>query len=370
MAKQLCVFVGTYTQPVKFGTGQIFEGKGEGIYCYKLDLMTGKLILINKTTGIANPSYLTLDESRKYLYAVNELKEFEGKASGAVSAFSVEPDTRKLTFLNQKATLGTDPCHITVNKKNTHVFVSNFMSGSVSVFPRKSDGSLAEHSQFIQHAGSSTDPRRQLGPHAHSLTFDPDNNYAFVPDLGIDKLMIYKFDYVNGRLEPGSTPYLSSEPGNGPRYCEFHPEGRFCYLINELNSTLSVLSYNIAAGSFTVLQTVPAIVGESGVENTCADIHITPDGQYVYGSNRGHDSIVIYKIDQSSGILTYVATERSGGKTPRNFAIDPTGTYLLAGNQDSDNIVVFEINHNNGTLKKVSETEVATPVCIRPCLLD
>lgn len=369
MAKQLCVFVGTYTQPIKFGTGQILEGKGEGIYCYELDLKTGKLILISITAGIANPSYLVLDESRKFLYAVNELKEFEGKVSGAVSAFSIEP-ARKLSLINQKATLGTDPCYVTVNNKNTHIFVTNFASGSIGVFPKKADGSLEEHSQFIQHKGLSVDPKRQLGPHAHSLTFDRDNDYAFVPDLGIDKLMIYKFNHANGRLETGSTPYLASEPGAGPRCCVFHPEGRFCYLVNELNSTLSALSYDKAAGSFKAAQTVPTIIDGSGAENICADVQISPDGQYVYASNRGHDSIIIYRIDQASGKLTYVATEPCGGKTPRNFAIDPTGTYLLVGNQDTDNIVVFARNLSDGTLKKASETKVGTPVCIKPYFLD
>jgi 6-phosphogluconolactonase len=369
MARQLCVFVGTYTQPIKFGTGQILEGKGEGIYCYELDLKTGALILINISTGIANPSYLALDESKRFLYAVNELKEFEGKVSGAVSAFSIEP-ARKLTLLNQKATLGTDPCYVIVNNKSKHVFVTNFASGSISVFPKKADGSLGEHSQFIQHEGSSRDPRRQQGPHAHSLTFDKDNGYAFIPDLGIDKLMIYKFDQVNGRLETGSIPFLASEPGAGPRYCAFHPAGKFCYLINELNSTLSALSYDKATGSFEVVQTVPTIIDGSDVENTCADVHISPDGKYVYASNRGHDSIIIYGINQTSGKLTYAAAEPCGGKTPRNFAIDPTGTYLLVGNQDTDNIVVFARNLSDGTLKKVSETQVGTPVCIKPCFID
>lgn len=370
MEKRLCVFVGTYTQPIKFGTGNILEGKGEGIYCYELDLRTGELMLVDITSGVSNPSYLTLDIGKRYLYAVNELKEFEGKASGAVSAFSVGPGTHKLTFLNQKATNGTDPCHVTINRNNTHVFVSNFMSGSVCVFPRKEDGRLAEASHFIQHNGSSADPNRQSGPHAHSLTFDPENNFAYVPDLGMDKLMIYKTDFINGRLEPCSTPYLSSEPGAGPRYCVFHPAGRYCYLINELNSTLSVLQYDRNTGGLEVIQVVQAVVGGSTAGNTCADVHISPDGQYLYGSNRGRDSIVIYKTGRPDGKLTYVGTEPSGGKMPRNFAVDPTGAYLLVGNQDSDNIIVFAIDRQSGTLKKVSETTIPTPVCIMPYQMD
>lgn len=368
MSKKMCVFIGTYTHPIRFGTGQLFEGKGKGIYCYELNMETGELTYLNETSGVVNPSYIALDSKHGHLYAVNELKEFEGQASGAVSAFSVDPDTYKLTFLNQKPTGGTDPCHVIVSPDDTHIFVSNFMSGSFSVFPVKADGSLDDASQFVQHEGSSINPKRQTGPHAHSTIFSPDGKYAFIPDLGMDKLMAYAPDYTTGKVAAGPVPYYATQPGSGPRHCVFHKNGKFCYLINELRCTISALKYNAKEGSFEVLQTVPSVVGDDGFagENSCADIQITPNGKFVYGSNRGHDSIIAYKIDETTGKLTYVSMTSSGGGTPRNFAIEPTGRFLLVGNQDTDNILVFEIDQVTGGLTKVFEASVPTPVCIRP----
>jgi len=366
MSSGYYVYVGTYTHPILFGTGQILEGKGEGIYLFRMDPETGKLTRQETTTGVVNPSYLTLDPARRHLYAVNELKTFGGMASGAVSAFRVEPETGRLTFLNQKATGGTDPCHVVVNDRSTQVLVSNFMSGSVCVFPIQPDGALGDASQFIQHSGSSVHPKRQSGPHAHSLIFDKSNRFAFVPDLGMDKLMVYKTDFDKGRLSPADVPYVSVQPGAGPRHCVFHPSGRYCYLIQELDSTLSAYRYNQDDGTFELLQTVPTVVSDGFTgDNTCADVQILPNGRFVYGSNRGHDSIVIYRIDQETGRLSFVGMESTRGRTPRNFAIDPSGRFLLAANQDSDNIVVFKIEPATGTLSEVDQVAVPTPVCVR-----
>jgi len=356
--------------PILFGTGQILQSKGKGIYCCELDYETGKLTQIAEFTGIDNPSYLTLDGSRKFLYAVNELKDFDGKEQGAVSAFAVSDDAKSLTLLNQKGTNGTDPCHVIVNSDDTHVYVSNFMSGSVIVFPILPDGSLGDASQFIQHEGSSINPTRQTSPHAHSLIFDNTEKYAFVPDLGIDKMVTYKTDFKNGTLTPGEVPYFQTFGGAGPRHCVFTPCGKYCYLINELASSLSALAYDATTGGFTLLQTVPTVVDESfDKHNTCADVHITPDGRFLYGSNRGHDSIVIYAIDGQTGELSYVGNEPCGGRTPRNFAIEPTGKYMLVANQDTDNIVTFAIDQDKGTLKKLSEININTPVCVKPYIM-
>ena len=366
MSSGYYVYVGTYTHPILFGTGQILEGKGEGIYLFRMDPETGRLTRQETTTGVVNPSYLTLDPARRHLYAVNELKTFGGMASGAVSAFRVEPETGRLTFLNQKSTGGTDPCHVVVNDRSTQVFVSNFMSGSVCVFPIQPDGTLGDASQFIQHSGSSVHPKRQRGPHAHSLIFDKHNRFAFVPDLGMDKLMVYKTDFDKGRLSPAKVPFVSVQPGAGPRHCVFHPSGRYCYLIQELDSTLSAYRYNPNDGTFELLQTVPTVVSDGFTgDNTCADVQILPKGRFVYGSNRGHDSIVIYRIDQETGRLSFVGMESTRGRTPRNFAIDPTGRFLLAANQDSDNIIVFRIDPETGMLSAVDQTAVPTPVCVR-----
>jgi 6-phosphogluconolactonase len=362
MSKHL-VFVETYTQPIKFGTGQVLEGKGKGIYSFLLDMETGALREEKLGLGIVNPSYLTLNRAANRLYAVNELKEYEGRPSGAVSAFSFDPQTRELKLLNTRATGGTDPCHVTLDQENAHVFVSNFMSGSVCVFPLEEDGSLGEASQFIQHEGSSVNKTRQSGPHAHSLIFDISGRFAFVPDLGIDRLMAYQT--TSGTLTPAPVPFYRTAPGSGPRHCAFHQNGRYAYLINELGSSISALAYDKTEGFLRHLQTVPAVVEEFNGENSCADIQILPNGSFLYGSNRGHDSIIVYRIDPDTGLLSYVGFENSGGKIPRSFCIDPAGTFLLAANQDTDNIVVFRIDSATGKLKKVSEQFVPTPVCVK-----
>ena len=369
MKDEIFVYIGTYTEPIKFGTGKILEGKGEGIYLFKMDLATGVLTPCPTITDAVNPSYLVLSPDKKSLYAVNELKLYKGKASGAVSSFAVDAYSGELTYLNTKPTGGTDPCHVCVNDAGTHIFVSNFMSGSVSVFPLLEDGSLGESSFFIQHTGSSVDPRRQQGPHAHSLTLDVGNRFAFVPDLGIDKVMVYEFDRIRGVLELAPVPSIEVSPGAGPRHFEFHPEGRFAYLINELASTLTAYSYDVEKGTMRELQIVPTIPDNFHGENTCSDVHISPSGKFIYGSNRGHDSIVVYAVDGNTGMLRYVGHQSSGGKTPRNFAIDPTGKFLLAANQDSDTVVTFGINPGKGVLNELCTTRVPTPVCVKPVFL-
>ncbi len=368
MTEMIEVYIGTYTQPIIFGTGQILEGKGRGIYRLSLNLRTGMLEQISEVTEAVNPSYLTLNSTGSFLYAVNELKEYNGQACGAVSAYRVNRKKGILEYMNTMATGGTDPCHVTMNSRNSHIYVSNFMSGSICVFPLQSDGSIGSPVQFIQHAGSSVNRLRQTSPHAHSLIFDINNQYAFVPDLGIDKLMIYSVDSNNGTLSANDPPWYSVSPGAGPRHCVFDNSGRYCYLINELDSTISVLSYNSQEGSFTQLQTVPSLAEPFEGENTCADVHIAPDGRFLYGSNRGHNSIVIYRINDKSGYLDYAGMSPSGGRTPRNFAIDPTGTCILVCNQDTDNISVFEINKDTGTLILKSEFYIPTPVCAKFCI--
>jgi 6-phosphogluconolactonase len=316
-----------------------------------------------------NPSYLCFSPCGDYLYAVNELKEYQSEACGSVSAFKVDAKTGELRYLNTKPTGGTDPCHVIVNDGNTHVFVSNFMSGSISVFPIAKDGSLLDASQFIQHTGSGVNKARQASPHAHSLLLDRKNRFAFVPDLGIDKLMVYRTDFDSGKLIPNETPWFVTEPGAGPRHCEFHSGGKFCYLINELACTILALEYDGENGTFRQIQSVPSTLRAFAGDNSCADIHITPNGKYLYGSNRGHDSIITYAIDGQTGLLEYVDTVSCGGKTPRNFTVDPAGAYVLVCNQDSDNIVVFGIDQTSGRLSKTSEISVPTPVCIKPHLI-
>lgn len=370
MQQTLCVFVGTYTQPIRFGTGQLLEGKGQGIHAYTMDENSGTLKERFVAKGIDNPSYLAFSADKTHLYAVNELKRFQNQDSGAVSAFRLDKQASGLTFLNQQPTQGTDPCHVTLNAAQTHVYVSNFMSGSVSVFPIAPDGSLQDSCCFLQHHGSSVHPRRQTGPHAHSLVFTPDQRYALVPDLGLDRLMVYVPDSESGKLSPAPIPYFQTAPGSGPRHCVFHPNGKICYLINELGSSITVLRYDAAQGAFTAVQTVPSVVVPFDPEsNICACIKMTPDGRFLYGSNRGQDTLVAYAVDPA-GTLTYIDTFSSEGKTPRDFEIDPTGRFLLCGNQDSDCIAVFSIAPQTGELSLVSRCDAPTPVCIKPVFLQ
>lgn len=366
------LFIGTYSEPIKFGTGETLHGKGQGVHLYAFNQETGFISGGELACKSRNPSFLCVSADGKYLYAVNELKEFAGEKAGAISAYRIHVEHNKpvLTFLSQFSTRGTDPCHVNINKDGTHVYVANFMSGSVTVFPVDETGTLLPSSEFIQHKGSSVDVKRQSSPHAHSVVLTPDEKYALVPDLGIDKLMIYKTDFAAGTLKPAQIPFLRLNPGEGPRFCEFHPNGRFCYLINELASSLSVLYYDAEKGSFARVQTIGTIPADFAEDNICADVHITPDGRFVYASNRGHDSIAIFGVNAENGRLTLLDSVSSGGKTPRNFNLSTRGNYLLVANQDSDNLVSFAIDGETGFLTKVCEVFAPTPVCVIPYKLD
>jgi 6-phosphogluconolactonase len=363
-AGSMLVFVGTYTEPILFGTGKVLQGKGEGIYVYRLDESSGALEPMAKTTGIANPSYLAFDASQRFLYAVNELKTYEGKATGTVSAFAVDPRTGALDFLNRQVTHGTDPCHVAIDANRKHVFVANFMSGSVCALPVREDGSLGEACDVVQHEGSSVDPRRQGGPHAHSVTLDASDRLVFVPDLGLDKLMLYRFDPTAGKLSANAVPWIELQRGAGPRHLALHPNGRFAYLVNELDSTVVALSYDSGRGIFAQLQTVRTLPDSFGGENTCADIHVHHSGRFLYTSNRGHDSIAIHRIDPHLGTLSDAQHEATGGRTPRSFAIDPAGRFLVVANQDSDTLVTFSIDAQSRKLRPVHAANAPTPVCV------
>ena len=353
--KELIVYVGTYT-----------SGDSEGVYICRLDLSSGKLALIKTVKGLVNPSFLAVSPQHRYLYSVNEVSKFDGRTGGAVSAFSINQKTGDLTFLNQQPTRGAAPCHLIVDNTGKFVLTANYGGGNVSVFPVLSDGRLGAMTDFVQHSGSGLDPERQKAPHAHSVIMDSSNRYAFAADLGIDKIMIYRFDTEKGKLIPDDEPSVKLKPGAGPRHFTFHPGGRYAYVINELNSTITAFSYNETRGSLKEIQTVSTLPGDFSGRNSCADIHVSPSGKFIYGSNRGHDSIVIFAIDVQTGRLTYVGHQPTQGSTPRNFAIDPTGTFLLAANQRSNNIVTFRINSQTGNLIPAgSVLKIPSPVCIK-----
>lgn len=367
MLKHSLVFIGTYTEPILFGTGKILQGKGEGIYVYRLDSSSGTLKPCGLAEGVRNPSYLAFDSSHRFLYVVNELKEFEGAPTGAVSAFSVDSDSGRLKFLNQKPSHGTDPCHLTVDRTGRFVLVANFASGSVCVLPIREDGSLGDATDVIQHQGSSADPVRQSGPHTHAVTLDNTGRYAFVPDLGIDKLMIYKFDGERGKLEPNEEPWVEVTAGAGPRQLVMHPGGGYAYLINELNSTMTAFRYDqVKGGILREIQTLSTLPEDFKGASTCAEVQISPSGKFLYGSNRGHDSIVIYAIDQENGRLTWMGYRSTQGKTPRHFGIDPAGEFLVVANQDTASVITFRLDPTSGDLSATGyRVDVPTPVCVR-----
>lgn len=355
------IYVGTYTRSLPH-----VQAKSEGIYLLRMDPGSGALAQVSKMTGVENPSFLTLHPSGNYLYAVNEVGDFGGKASGAVSAFAIDRASGALAFLNQEPTDGAAPCHLSVDATGHYLLTANYTGGSVAVHPIGPDGRLGKMSDFVQHHGSSINPQRQQEPHAHSFTISADNRFAYAADLGLDKVVIYALDSEQGKLTPAAQPWVRVHPGAGPRHFDFHPGGRYAYVINELDSTVTTFAYEAASGRLAELQTVSTLPAGFAGRSHCADIHVHPSGNFVYGSNRGHDSIAIFAVDQNSGLLTAVGHESTQGKIPRNFAIDPTGAFLLAANQNSDNIVVFRIDQQTGKLTPTGySVETPTPVCLK-----
>lgn len=350
------VYFGTYT-----------GGKSRGIYASELDLATGSLSPARLVAETPSPSFLAFHPTRNLLYAVNELDQFNGeKGAGSVSAFSVAPDTGVLTFLDARSTRGAHPCHLTVDATGRWVLVANYTGGNLAVLPIRGDGGVGDAVQVIRHEGWSRVEGRQEGPHAHSINLDAANRFAVAADLGIDKLMIYAFDAEQGRLDPADDPAFRTEPGSGPRHFAFHPDGAHAFVIHELDSTLSSLAYDPKKGAFTpitIASTLPE--GRKVPGNTTAEVRVHPSGRFVYGSNRGHNSIAVFRVDRR-GRLEWVENESTQGKTPRNFGIDPSGRWLLAANQDSDSVVVFRIDPKTGALDTSGHSlEVGRPVCVK-----
>jgi 6-phosphogluconolactonase len=351
--EKLWVYVGTNT------------GKSKGIYLSELDLRSGELSAPTLAATTVSPSFLALHPNRRFLYAVNEIDRFAGMPSGSVSAFAIDPQTGALTLLNQQPSKGGGPAHLAVDKQGKNVLVANYGGGSVAVLPIGEDGRLAPATGFEQHDGSSVNRSRQSAPHAHCVTLDAANRFAFVADLGLDEVLIYQFDAVQGLLTPNDPPFASVPPGSGPRHLAFHPNGRSAYVINELTSTVTTFRYDAAKGALEPLQTISTLPADFTKTNSTAEIVVHPSGKFLYGSNRGHNSIAIFAIDADTGQLTLIGHELTQGKTPRNFAVDPTGAFLLAANQDSGTIVVFRIDPETGRLTATGHTaEVSMPVCL------
>ncbi|MDE0297030.1 MAG: lactonase family protein [Candidatus Poribacteria bacterium] len=351
----LYLYVGTYT-----------EGESEGIYVYRMHSITGALELASITDAWENPTFLAIHPQRRYLYAVNEISEFDGKAGGSVSAFAIDQTNGELTFLNRKSSVGDGPCHLVVDSTGNYVLAANYGGGSVCMLPILDDGRLGDASDFVQHEGSSADSGRQSAPHAHSIVTDPANQYAFAPDLGLDKIKSYRLDLTAGKLVPNAPPHAAVAAGAGPRHFDFHPNRRFAYVINELDSTITGFDYDESSGTLSEIQTISTLPEDFSGKSHTADVHVHLSGRFLYGSNRGHDSIAIFEIDETSGRLRLIGYEPTQGETPRNFGIDPSGTILLAANQNTDTIVTFQIDQETGNLNPTGQViEVPAPVCLQ-----
>jgi 6-phosphogluconolactonase len=351
---EVIAYVGTYTRQ-----------KSKGIYAWRFQPATGKLTSIGLVGETANPSFLAVHPNRRFLYAANEVANYQGQPAGSVSAFSIDAGTGGLKLLNIVSSRGSGPCHVALDKTGKWLFVANYNSGSVASFPVHQDGTLGEATAFVQHAGSSVNPQRQRGPHAHSANLSPDNRFVLVPDLGLDQILVYRFDQADGALTANDPPFVKIAGGAGPRHLAFHPNGRFAYVIDELAATVTALTYDSGRGSLQEFQTISTLPADFTGGKSAAEIAVHPNGKFLYASNRGHDSIAAFAIDPAKGALTAVDRPLTQGKNPRNFAIDPTGAYLFAANQDSDNIVVFRIDPKTGKLAPTGDVlEAGSPVCV------
>jgi 6-phosphogluconolactonase len=356
-ANKYLVYVGTYTEG---------GSESKGIYAYRFDAGNGEIQSIGLAAKTVNPSFLAVHPNRRFLYAVNEVGNYGGQKSGAVSAFAIDAATGKLTFLNQVASHGADPCYITVDKSGKYVLVANYTGGSVAVFPVRDDGRLGETSAFVQHSGHGPNPQRQEGPHAHSIDLSPDNRFAIVDDLGLDESLIYKFDSSRGTLTANDPSFVKEDAGAGPRHFALRPDGKFAYVISEMGSTVTAFSFDGAEGVLHSLQTVSTLPKDFKGTNNAAEIEVDPKGKFLYASNRGDDSIAVFAIDADKGTLTPVERVSTKGSSPRNFEIAPNGRLLFAADEKSDEIVVFRVNLQTGRLTPTGKVlELSQPVCVR-----
>jgi 6-phosphogluconolactonase len=348
-ADNYLVYIGTYTN----------TAKSKGIYAFRFNPDTGKLDPLGVAGETQNPSFVAIHPSRRFLYSVAE-----GKPA-TVSSFALDAKTGKLTPLNSEQVPGNGPCYISLDRSGRHAFVANYGSGNILVFPIDADGRVKPPTTNIQHAGTGGDPKRQSGPHAHSIKLSPDEKFAVAADLGLDQLFVYRFDPAAGKLTPNEPPSVKLKAAAGPRHFAFHPNKRVLYSINELASTVSAFEWNGDRGTLTEFQTLSSLPSGFSGNNSTAEIVVHPNGRFVYGSNRGHDSIAVFSAD-NKGTLTLVDHTSTQGQVPRNFALDPTGKYLFAANQRTDNIVVFRVDQKTGKLTPTGTTvEVGSPVCVR-----
>jgi 6-phosphogluconolactonase len=351
------MYVGTYTR-----------APSKGIYAYRFRTATGEVTPL-AAEGLAaeteNPSFLAVHPNQRFLYAVNEISRYEGADAGSVSAFAIDRATGALTLLNRVSSRGGGPCHLSIDRSGKWLFVANYGGGSVAAFPVENDGKLGEASAFFQHAGSSVNKARQSGPHGHAVVVSPDNRFVLAADLGLDRVFAYRLDPKAGGLVPGSPPFSAVPPGSGPRHLEIRPDGKFAYVLNEMLSSVGAYRYHAGRGTLDPVQTVSTLPDGFTAENSGAEIAVHPNAKFVYTSNRGHDSIAVFRSDRAKGTLTAAGHVSTQGKTPRNFAIDPSGRFLVAANQNSGTLVIFRIDQQTGALTPTGSTvQVPSPVCV------
>lgn len=353
-------------------SGTYTNTKSKGIYAWRMDAATGSTSTLGLVAETPNPTFIEIAPNHHFLYAANEVDSFQGKPAGSVSAFSIEAATGKLTFLNQQSSGGPGPCHLTMDREGKCVLVANYNGGSIECLPVQSEGRLGPPTAFIQHSGRSISPQRQERPHAHCMTLDAADRFVFVCDLGLDRIMSYRFDAGKGTSVPNRPAFTATKPGAGPRHLVFAPNGRQAYVINEINSTITLYEYDSTNGVLTEFQTVSLLPQGFTGANTAAEIAVHPSGKFLYGSNRGDDSIAVFGIDQpgpggtANGALTFLQRVSTQGKTPRNFAIDRFGKLLFAANQNSGSIVIFNMDAATGRLSLSGQVlEAPSPVCVK-----
>lgn len=360
-ARKTFLYVGTYTVSLPH-----VEATAKGIYAFERNPDSGGMEQIDWFPALPNPSFLTIHPDRDLLFAVAEVDDIADFNGGGVSSHRLDPETGRLTLVDQCPSLGDWPCHVTLDAAGRRALVANYKSGSVGVLPFDAEGRWEEGAIQVQHEGSSVNPERQEGPHAHSVNLDPDGRFVVAADLGVDQAKVYRYDADSGSLSAASA--LDVVPGSGPRHFSFHPNGQWAYLLNELSATVDACLWDGAAGTLTSIQTIATLPADWTGHVSTADIHVHPSGQWVYSSNRGHDSITMFSVDPNSGRLALMGHESTQGRTPRNFALDPEGARLYAANQDSDSVVVFDIAADTGLLHATGEVlEVPNPVCLKFC---
>ena len=350
--KNIFVFTGAYSETLTLGTGEVVVGKGDGINVYRMNPEDGVLTKLS-SMKCANPTYVAIDHNKKHLYTTNEIKNFHDLQSGAACAYEINEATGALTFINQRMTGGLDSAHIYVSSDDKYAMVANFKSGSTVVIPIEKDGSLGKPSCFLQHKGTGPDPIRQEGPHAHQVMPDREEKRVFVPDLGSDKIVVYDVDWEMGYLYPNEKAVARVSAGEGPRHCVFNRAGNKVYLITEMGNTIHVYDYDAAAPSLNKIQVIGTVPEDFKKHTTTAAIKIHPNGKLLYGSNRGHNSLATYRVDEKTGKLTILSYQSTGGEIPRDFDISPDGKFLIAGNQDTATLVVFRIDEETGNLTEI-----------------